>query len=112
MKIRHRIPTTEPRSATLDPDYAAEVERHTARGEARYAAAQRRLKRAEARLLALQKQKGARSRARQIKEAAAYVELRARELESLHRLLSTSPASAEHRGVRSYRPLPPPGSLP
>lgn len=106
MKIVHRVPPLEPRSAVVSSEYQAEVDRHTAKAEARYRAACRRVDRAEARLARLQAKRGTPPLARQIAEAAALVELRQRELDALHSLMQAAPASAVHRGRKSFRPVP------
>lgn len=100
MKITHRVPIREPVSAVLTPDYEAEVQRATNRAERRYAAGLAQLEAAEHRL----------ARARTLKDkklATAIVELRREQLELLERLMQSAPASATHRGVRSYRKTPP-----
>lgn len=114
MKVTHRVPAiaTEPRSAVVDEAYAREVERDTARGEARYRRAAARVEAAEKHLARLERQRGAKSKTRQIREAAAAVELRRQELATLHGVMQAAPASAIHRGRRSFRPVPTPGAQP
>jgi hypothetical protein len=110
VKITHRNPAASwwhvPPSAEVDPAYQAEVDRATQAGEREFAARQARLARAEARLAAARREHGnaARKRAARL---AALVELRRAELEDYRRLLVASPASAAHRGTKSFRPVPP-----
>jgi chromosome segregation ATPase len=99
------VPTTPAKSAVLDPDYAAEVERHTARGQARYEVAQRRMKRAEARLDRLRSRPKKATR-KELAAAEAELELRRRELLELQAVMQSAPASSAHRGRDSYRPVP------
>lgn len=107
MKITHRNASGSwfyvPPSAVVDADYEAEVRRSTERGEREYRRRMHRLARAEARLARAQEVKTPR---RQLAELVAVVELRRAELEDYRRLMVGVPASAEHRGVGSYRPVP------
>lgn len=107
MKIKHRTPGnwwTAPVSADVSPDYEAEVQRDTTRAENNYRHAQERLARAEARLA---KAQAAGQHRRRIAELQALVELRRAELDAYRRQMTSVPASAQHRGRRSYRPVPP-----
>lgn len=108
MKITHRNPAASfwhvPESDPVDPAYEAEVRRCTERGEREYRRREGRLKRAEARLAAARRQH---LRAKQIAELTAIVEIRRQELEEYRRLMVAVPASAKHRGTRSFRPVPP-----
>jgi hypothetical protein len=116
VKHKHRVPTPSwwqvPPSSYVDPAYQAEVERDTARGEREYRLRQERLACAEERLAAAQEAKGRRVSRRRMAELQADVELRRQELETYRRAMVASPASAEHRGVRSYRPVPPSNGIP
>ena len=104
---------TSNQEGRVDARYMAEVEQMTRARVARY-------ERAEAALLAAEKR---RARAAQLvadarsgrerssaRRAAAradeLLEERRRELEALSRLMSSAPASAQHRGTRSHRPVP------
>ena len=116
MKLKHNTPATQPRSATITPEYQAEVDRATSKAMVAYERAQRRLAAAETRLtLAQEKRERAKSAAqRRLAEhkmavAAELVELRREELLRVEALMKSAPASAEHRGVRGFRPVPQPG---
>jgi hypothetical protein len=107
VKITHRNPAASPfyvpPSAVPDDAYEAEVRASTERGEREYQRRARRLARAEARLA------GARAVTtprRRLTELTALVELRRAELDDYRRLMLATPASAGHRGIRSYRPVP------
>lgn len=109
MKIRHNPNGGWHRpSAVVDPDYEAEVQRCTQRAEKAHERARRRLERAEARLASAKAHKTAKNKKRQIAELTAIVELRREELEQLRRTMQNVPASAQHRGTKSYRPVPAP----
>jgi hypothetical protein len=107
VKITHRNPASSwfhvPPSATVDPAYEAEVRRSTERGEREYQRRAQRLVKAEARLA---EARAVTTSRRQLAELTALVELRRAELDDYRRLMLGSPASAEHRGTRSYRPVP------
>lgn len=62
-----------------------------------------RLAKAEARLARASAVKTPR---RRLAELHALVELRRAELDGYRRLMTGVPASAEHRGTRSFRPVP------
>jgi uncharacterized protein (DUF2132 family) len=113
MKITHRNPAANwfaiPQSAVIDPDYEAEVQWATERGEREYRRRAERLQRAKDRLT---KATRARTSAKRLAVLEAAVELRRQELEAYRRLMVASAASAEHRGVKSYRPVPNPGGMP
>lgn len=111
MKITHRIPVgVLAKSDPITPEYQAEVDRDTAKAEARYRRAEQRLERAEHRLARVRGQKATSQHKRQVAELEAIVELRRQELLSLHRQLTSSPASAMHRGTAgSHRHVPSPG---
>lgn len=109
MKIAHRNPTASwfrvPESADVDPTYEAEVQRSTQHGEREYRRRQGRLARAEARLTAARAE--ARPRQKHLATLVALVELRRAELEEYRRMMVATAASAAHRGVKSFRPVPP-----
>lgn len=117
MKIKHKIPLCAYRSDPITPEYQAEVDRSTNKAMLEYAPAQRRLEAAERRLRKAEEASraaGARKKvkataARELAVAAELVELRREELQRLEALMKNVPASAEHRGKRSYRPVPQPG---
>jgi hypothetical protein len=110
MRIKHRLPVLPAKSAEVSAEYQAEVDRATSAAERRFRVAQQRLESAERRRDRLQAQRVTAARARQHKRdlatALALVELRRAELEELARMMQSSPASAVHRGDRSYRPVP------
>ena len=110
MKIAHRDPRSSPfyvpPSAVVDAAYEAEVRRSTERGEREYQRRTARLAKAEARLARARADTPRRRHRRRLAELEAVVELRRAELEDYRRLMLGVPASAEHRGTRSYRPVP------
>ena len=107
MKLTHRdsrsSPFYIPPSAVPDPGYQAEVDRSTERGEREYQRRAARLARAEARLARAREVTTPR---RRLADLTAAVELRRAELDAYRRVMTGVPASAEHRGTRSYRPVP------
>jgi hypothetical protein len=111
MKISHRTPSANwfhvPPSAVVDADYEAEVQRSTARGEREYRRREQRLAKAEARLATARGENRKKVTRQHLAELVALVELRRAELDEYRRLMVGVPASAEHRGTRSYRPVPP-----
>lgn len=117
MKLRHNVPPVGLRSEPITPGYQAEVDRSTHKAMVAYEAAQRRLRAAEERLLRAQaaQERAADKRAalaakRELAVALELVELRREELQRVESLMKAAPASAEHRGVRSFRPVPKPGN--
>jgi predicted nucleic acid-binding Zn-ribbon protein len=96
----------------LDPDYEAEVERMTVSREVAYASAQRRLDAAERKAKRLEHRldtatgKTKRLTKRELATAWEAVEARRAELESLARGMTSTPASAQNRGTKSFRPVP------
>ena len=116
MKLKHNAPTLRPQSAVITPEYQTVVDRSTdkaaaahQRAQRRLAAAQQRLERAETgRAKAVNAQRR-RDAERELKVAAELVELRRDELKRIETLMKAAPASAEHRGVHGFRPVPQPG---
>lgn len=102
MRITHRVPVIEPESAVVDAKYQAEVDRATHKAERTYAKALQALARAERRLHRVEQTRNRKA----IRLAAEIVELRRQELVEIERMMFGSPASATHRGRRSYRPVP------
>jgi hypothetical protein len=123
VKIRHRVPSVAFRGADpVTPEYQAQVDRSTekaavayARAERNLRAAERRLARADARLLALSaagKKSEAAKRAREVRVAAELVELRREEWLILDRLMKAVPSSTLHRGSgKGHRAVPAQGSI-
>jgi len=112
VKIRHRIPPEAlHRSEPISERYQAEVDAATGRGERRYRDAQRRLERAEAKLVKAEWIKAKPQREHAILVARVLVELARQELLALQRAMSYSPASAEHRGTGRHRPVVPMSTL-
>lgn len=114
MKIRHNVPACALRTDPVTPEYQAEVDRATTKLMRDYERAQRRLEAAEQRLqraesAATRRKKSARVLAHETRVAAELVELRREELQHIEALMKSVPASAEHRGTRSFRPVPQPG---
>lgn len=116
MKIQHRIPVDRLRlSDPVTPEYMAEVDETVRRAEIRYRNAQAAVARAEARAAraeaAMRGTACSRQRRRAWLVAVAELEQRREELARLASLTRAAPASAQHRGDRSYRPVPKPGEL-
>lgn len=107
MKLEHKVnPNWRRPSAAVSDAYEAEVRRSTERGERLYRQAEKRLHQAERRLERVRTAKSAKNRTRQIAELEALVELRRTELDNYRRLMESTAASSEHRGRKSYRPVP------
>ena len=97
----------------LDPDYEREVDQMTARLERDYANAEKRVEASERRAARIERVKESAQTARDKKGyerdlAAAWEQVSARrdELARLASLMSASPASAAHRGTKSFRTVP------
>ena len=115
MKVTHHVPE-EPGSATLTPEYQAEVDRSMNRGRQRWESEQAALAKAERRRdrLAKRKPKNARQAKvtkRQLAELDALIELRRLYLQDLYRLMKATGAPTTSRGVDSFRPVPEPGEV-
>lgn len=116
MRIQHRVPfreVSQNMTGRLDPAYEREVEAYTARLERDYANAQKRLEAAErkqerlARLLeAATSSKSRKRMERDAQEAWALVEERRLELMRLSSMMTAVPASASHRGTKSFTKVP------
>lgn len=113
MKISHRRPIPNwwrtPESDHVEPEYEAQVQYSTERAEREYHKARLRLERAEARLASAMARREASRKAvrlKQIRELEAVVELRREELAEWQRMMTATGAGAQHRGPRSYRPVP------
>lgn len=117
MRITHRPASgaswwAVPESDPVPPEYEAQVQLTTQRAEREYRNALRRFERAEAKLAAAQQLRERNRKAvklKQLKELEALVEIRREELADWHRMMVATSASAEHRGPKSYRPVPKPG---
>ncbi|MGI5247582.1 hypothetical protein [Dactylosporangium sp. CA-139066] len=117
MKLKHNVPARAFRSDPITPEYQAEVDRSTNKLMLDYERAQRRLRSAEERLERAEaktaaraaKKKEAAAREHEARVAAELVELRREELQRIEALMKSAPASAQHRGTRSFRPIPAPG---
>lgn len=110
MRLQHKYNHGWFPPVRVDPVWAARVEReaalHTAAGERAYQRAEKALAKAEARLQKLVEAAPLRTTRKQIAEAEALVEMRRQELLALHREMTASPASSQHRGDRSHRGIP------
>jgi len=110
MKIAHRNPAPGwfdvPQSAVVDAGYEAEVCRSSERSEREYRRRRQRLAKAEARLTTAQAETRKKITRQHIAELQALVELRRAELDEYRRLMVGVMASAEHRGTRSFAPVP------
>lgn len=115
-RSRHRVapvPWAAPKPAELDEAYEREVQRSTEKLERLYRRALKRVEQAEAKLAAARERiQAAKPRRRPAPKQHALVELeleletRRAELEEFRRMMISVPASAAHRGVRSFRPVP------
>src|SRR5258708_2213239 len=105
MKITHNPHGSWQRpSAVVDPAYQLEVDPSTEKAERQYRLAQKRLEQAQSRLCRAQAH--TRMKKRVMAELVALVELRRAELEQYRQLMVSVAASAQHRGVKSFRPVP------
>jgi hypothetical protein len=108
MKITHNSHGGWQRpSAVTTADYENQVQRSTDKAERLFRAAELRLQRAQDRLTAALASRHKRTKQRHIAELQAHVEIRRAELEKYRRMMVAVPASAEHRGRKSFRPVPP-----
>lgn len=108
-RSRHRsapVPWYTPKPVVLDEAYARQVERSTSKLEREYARAAKRVERAEARLAAARQAKRGGVKAHALAELEVAVQMRRDELEEYRRMMVGVPASAAHRGTRSFRPVP------
>jgi hypothetical protein len=114
VRLHHHVPdVSHNMTGKIDAAYEAEVQRSTENGEKAYARAQKRLAAAEARAARLEREvaearspKERRLTKKELGIAWALVELRRDDLNLLHRQMTSTPASATHRGDGSYRPVP------
>lgn len=106
MKIQHKTRTSVARIGgdIVDSAYMAEVEASTARLEREYARAEKRLNAAIAKAQKAEARTGTKPAV--VADLWAVVELRRMELDRYARMMATSPASAQHRGGKSFRPVP------
>jgi len=123
VRISHRVPKQAWQSkaaveAVVSAEYQAEVDASTQRAQVAYEAALRRVEAAERRAAkarerldhaASKRSRDAASHALVV--ATALVELRRAELEKCARMMTACPAAAAHRGRKSFRPVPGPGSV-
>lgn len=111
MKITHRVPNLRrPHGDTVSDAYQAEVDRHTAKLEAEYRAAQKNLAAAVRRLDRVRAESVSRATAkahdRRLREATALAEMRREQLEQLQAMMTRVPASSQHRSREAHRPVP------
>ena len=106
MRIEHRIPAanwfTVPVSAEVSPEYEAEVQRSTQRGEHEYRRAEARLARAEERLTAALKQRAGSATRKRVAHLREIVDQRRAEFEEIAKLMVTPPVILPDRQIR-YR---------
>jgi vacuolar-type H+-ATPase subunit E/Vma4 len=93
-----------PRPVVIEDEYEQQIQRATAKLERAYAKAQRRAEQAEERLRRAKVRRGIKKHV--IAELQALLEVRRAELAEYERMMVASPASAVHRGIKSYRPVP------
>lgn len=108
MRIAHKVrPSREPKPVEIPPKYQAEVDRSTEKLERRYELAQKAVERARFRRERAALIVGhAKLRRKRLAEAEAALEARLAELADLERMMTSSPASARHRGTKSYAKVP------
>lgn len=108
MRIAHHQPPGSfwdvPESDPVDGNYEATVQLHTSRSQREHRRLVHRLAKAEAKLSHARK---AHAKKDDIAVLVYLVEIRRAELEQYRRLMVAVPASAEHRGTKSFRPVPP-----
>lgn len=112
MKIRHNLNGWSP--DRTDAAWAEQVEedarRTTDAAERRYRALTERIQRAEDRLRAseerLHRARHRNAQKRAIRRLSQDAESRRQELLALHREMAASPYGSQHRGTKSYRPVP------
>lgn len=99
MKINHRPGAPKwfqvPESDPVDDSYAAEVQRHTERGEREYRQAQERLGRAEKRLARVRCQKATPARGKLAARLQALITERRAEIAEYERMMTTPVVSAD-----------------
>jgi hypothetical protein len=110
VKVKHNTnPGWARPSATLSPEYQAEVDATMAKA---LATAERALAYANRRLERVRRIADKVARAREMRAAVEAVEARRQELLEIQRMMSASPASMIHRGKgRKHAPVPPPVTL-
>jgi DNA repair exonuclease SbcCD ATPase subunit len=110
-RSRHRaapVPWSSSKPVELSESYEREVQRSTEKLERDYRRALKRVEQAEARLARAKEPAKRRPAVKQhvLAQLEAEVAARREELEEFRRMMQASPASAAHRGTRSYRPVP------
>jgi len=119
VKITHHVPAAAIRyTESVTPAYQCQVDKATERAQREYERAERRLAQAESRR---QRHMQTRARAtaagrereyaRKLKVLDEVVELRREELLQVEAIMKAVPASAEHRGRKGFRPVPPPAGV-
>lgn len=106
-KSRHRfapVPWAITTPVVLDEAYQRQVDRSTSKLERQYAQAEKRARQAKARLE--RARRDTRTKKQQLTELEALVQIRLDELEEYRRIMVAAPASATHRGTKSFRPVP------
>lgn len=108
MRIQHRVrPPRDPKPVEITPEYQAEVDRSTDKLERRYQLAAKAVEKARFRRERAALIVGhAKLRRKRLAEAEAVLEARIAELAELERMMTSSPASARHRGTKSYTKVP------
>lgn len=108
-RSRHRaapVPWATPAPVVLDEVYQREIERSTSKLERQYARAQKRVREAETRLDRARQDTRRKVTANLLAQLEAQLQARRDELEEFRRMMIGVPASAAHRGTRSFRPVP------
>lgn len=107
-RIKHRVHIArDTKPPEITPEYQAEVDRSTEKLERRYQLAQKAVEKAKFRRERAALIVGhAKLRRQRLAEAEAALEARLAELADLERMMTTSPASARHRGTKSYAKVP------
>jgi acyl-CoA reductase-like NAD-dependent aldehyde dehydrogenase len=111
MKLRHKInfgwtPPDRP-NVVWSERVEIEAAHHTERGERTYRQAQERVLRAQRAVFREERRQTAKKESKRLRRLRQILEDRREELARLDALLREAPAGSVHRGVRSYRGLPP-----
>jgi hypothetical protein len=95
-----------PRAVVVPADYEDQVQRSTEKLERAYARAQKRVERAKASLAQAKQEPITKKNEQLVAQYQALLDIRLAELENYRRMMCSVPASAIHRGTRSFRPVP------
>lgn len=108
-RSRHRagpVPWARVTPVVLDEEYQRQVDRSTSKLERQYVRAQKRVEQAEGRLQRAKQDTHRKVKATLLAQLEAELQARRDELEEYRRMMVGVPASAAHRGTKSFRPVP------